>query len=254
MICIHNHVLPGVDDGSQSWEETKALMQQAAEEGIEEIIITPHFMKSGPYHLEKDELIKRFERLKKDCRAEGLAIKLHLGNELMIHHDLADLLEDRRINSLADTHYVLVEFPFENYRDEYDEWLYDIRCLGYTIVIAHPERYRFVQRDVNFCLRWLDEGDLLQCNTTSLAEEKKEALIYQMIDHKMVSFFATDSHNEHRPLSMKTAYQKIEKRYGSITAELLFRENAKLLLADERIVNEGYQKIEKKGFFSKLFK
>ena len=71
-------------------------------------------------------------------------INLHLGNELYIHPDLPELLEKGEVLTLAESDYILVEFPFQNYKDEYDEILYEL-ALRYRIIIAHPERYNFVQ-------------------------------------------------------------------------------------------------------------
>ncbi len=252
MIDIHNHILFGVDDGSSTIEQSIMMLKEAEKDGITEIILTPHYIKNGPFKLKKQELLDKYQLLLKKCREEELQIKIHLGNELMIHPELPDMIDEGKVCSLADSMYVLVEFPFDKYRMEYDEILYDLRCLGKCIIIAHPERYRYVQDDPNFCIRWLKEGDLLQCNATSLVSHEK--LLYQMIDAHFVSFIASDAHNQSRPLKLYEAYSKIENKYGKLTASLLFRENPKMLLENNQIVNENYTKIEeKRRIFAKLF-
>ena len=154
MIDIHSHLIPGVDDGSQSIEESLALLKQAEEDGITELITTPHFIKNGEYRIRASELVKRFNELKQAYQG---SIKLHLGNELYIHPDLPELLEQGEILTLGESDYILIEFPFNSYKDEYDEILYEL-SLKYRIVIAHPERYRYVQEDPNFCLQRCTKG------------------------------------------------------------------------------------------------
>ena len=121
MIDIHSHLLPNVDDGSKSMTETLSLLNDAEKDGITEIILTPHFMKNGEFRIKAPELIEKFNILKNTYQG---SIKLNLGNELYIHPDLPELLERNEVLSLSETDYILVEFPFVNYEEEYDEILY----------------------------------------------------------------------------------------------------------------------------------
>ena len=241
MIDSHSHLVPGVDDGSQSIEESLALLKQAEEDGITELITTPHFMKNGEYRIKASELVKRFNELK---QAYSGSIKLHLGNELYIHPDLPELLEKGDILTLAESNAILVEFPFQNYKKDYDEILYEL-SLKYRIIIAHPERYRYVQEDPNFCLRWLKEGYLLQSNQNSLFKKETKKILLSMIAHGFVSFIASDAHNEYRPLILKEAYDLLEEEFGMRVAKQLTEENPGKLLVNEEIRVE-YQEIEKK--------
>ena len=118
MIDIHSHLLPNVDDGSKSMTETLSLLNDAEKDGITEIILTPHFMKNGEFRIKAPELIEKFNILKNTYQG---SIKLNLGNELYIHPDLPELLERNEVLSLSETDYILVEFPFVNYEEEYDE-------------------------------------------------------------------------------------------------------------------------------------
>lgn len=241
MIDIHSHLVPGVDDGSQSLEESLALLKQAEEDGITELITTPHFMKNGEYRVKASELVKRFNELKQEYQG---SVKLHLGNELYIHPDLPELLEKGEILTLAGSDYILIEFPFNSYKDEYDEILYEL-SLKHRIIIAHPERYHYVQDDPNFCLRWLKEGYLLQSNQNSLLKKETKKFLFSMIEHGFVSFIASDAHNEYRPLILKEAYDLLEEEFGISVAKQLTEENPRKLLINEEILVE-YQEIKKK--------
>ena len=247
MIDIHSHLVLGVDDGSQSIEESLALLKQAEEDGITELITTPHFMKNGEFRVKAPDLVKRFNELK---RAYQGSIKLHLGNELYIHPDLPELLEKGEILTLAESDYILIEFPFNSYKDEYDEVLYEL-SLKYRIIIAHPERYHFVQDVPNFCLRWLKEGYLLQSNQNSLFKKETKKVLFSMIVHGFISFIASDAHNECRPLILKEAYDLLEEEFGMRVAKQLTEENPGKLLVNEEIFIK-FKKIEKK--IKKIFK
>ena len=232
MIDIHNHLIPGIDDGSDSLQLTRKLLIDAIEEGITEICITPHFMKHGPYKVRKKELVSLFEDLK--TKTSDLDIQMHLGNELYIDRQLDELLENNEVCTLNGSKYVLVEFPFEYYRKEYDDYLYNI-SLNYQIIIAHPERYQYVKQDYDFVNRWLNEGYLLQSNSTSLLNRETKRVIFDFIEKGKLSFIASDAHNQYRPLSLFDAYNLIARKFSEETADLLMNSNPEIVLKDKTI-------------------
>lgn len=245
MIDIHNHTLYGIDDGSQTIEEAIELLQQAKQQGIEQIILTPHYVLDGSYYAPKDKVIELINSL--DEYAKELDITLHTGHELFIHRDLCECLKNNKCCTLANSKYILVEFPFDHYDDEYDYILEDLRSLGYKIIIAHPERYSYVKKDVNFCLRWLEEGDLLQCNQNSFLRKDYHKLIKKMLTHGFISFIASDTHGKQRPIQLKEVYELVTKKYGQELANDLFYNNAKAIIEHKVLVNNSYRPV--KGLF-----
>ncbi len=232
MIDIHNHLIPNIDDGSDSLELSRTMLEEAIEEGITHVCITPHFMKHGPYNVEREKLIEMFYEFKEEVK--DLNISLYLGNELYIDRDLDELLIKKKICSLNNTRYVLIEFPFHDYKNDFDEYLYNI-SLNYKIIIAHPERYSYVQKDQEFVNRWLKQGYYLQANATSLWDREEKKAMFFMIEKGQLSFIASDAHNKHRPLSLIDAYDLISRKFDEQTARGLMYQNPALMLQDKKI-------------------
>ena len=233
MIDIHNHLIPNIDDGSDSLSLSRKLLEDAVKEGITDVCITPHFMKHGPYSVRKKELLDLFEWFKEDVK--DLNIKLYLGNELYIDSELDELLLNNEICTMNDSRYVLIEFPFESYKREYDEYLYNV-SLQYQIIIAHPERYSYVKKDHDFVNRWLKEGYLLQSNSTSLNSSDSRKAIFDLIEKGKLSLMASDAHNEYRPLSLIDAYELISRKFSRETADYLMEINPRRVIDDEPIM------------------
>lgn len=229
MICIHNHLLPGVDDGVKTFEEAKELLDEGYKSGITKAILTPHFVnRKAGYNstVENNKTIfNDFKEYVKD-----IPVDLYLGNELFIDPKLDEMLLRKEVLSLANSKYVLVEFPMTYYRDEYDEILYNITVSGYRVIIAHPERYSYVQEDYRFAEQWLKEGYLLQSNADSLNNHNTKKVIKKLLDKDMLTFIATDAHNKYRPFKLADAYRFVEKHYGKERAEDLFVNNPQKIL------------------------
>lgn len=232
MVDIHNHIIPNIDDGSDSLELSRHLLEDAVEEGITDVLITPHFMKHGPYNIRKKELVPLFESFK-ESNAD-LNINLYLGNELYIDRELDELLANDEICTMNNSGYVLVEFPFDRYKREFDEYLYNI-SLSYQIIIAHPERYRYVQKDHSFVDRWIKEGYYLQSNQNSFFDRETRGTVFSLIEKGKLAFVASDCHNEYRPLSLIEAHDLITKKFSEATADLLLEINPMRVINDEPI-------------------
>ena len=235
MIDIHCHILPLVDDGCSSIEESRKLLINAINEGISDVCITPHFSRNDDYVCRADALNTKFNELKNAC--SDLKINLFLGNELMIDKDLDELLINKQLLSLNESKYVLVEFPFEGYKSEYDEYLYNISISGYKIIIAHPERYMWVINNPKYIDKWLNEGYYIQCNVTSLNDRKIRNFMYKLIEEGKMHFICSDAHNVNRPLSLVDGYKLISKKFNDNVADVLFNDNPKKVLFNDNVQN-----------------
>ena len=139
-IDIHSHVLPMVDDGAESVEMALLMLRTAAEEEIEKIILTPH-QKADRRCATPEGILHRMEELQELAGKEHIPVQLYPGNEILYRHGLAELLEQRKIRTLADSRYVLIEFfPGEDYSYIRDA-LGRVTSFGFWPVLAHVERY-----------------------------------------------------------------------------------------------------------------
>lgn len=233
-IDIHSHILPGIDDGSLNYYESLKLISSAIKDGIRYIVLTPHYMHHGRYRVAKEDLLAHYHHFKETIMSAGLDITLFLGNELYIHDELDEIILNDYVCTMNNTSYVLIEFPFGTYNDKYDRILRSISLNGYRIIIAHPERYAYVRKDIDFCQRWLKKGYYLQINQDSLFNNLEKTAM-KLIDKGYVSFVASDAHNENRPCALSKAYDKICEKFSNKVANELFCENAIKILKDEYI-------------------
>ena len=166
IIDLHNHILPGVDDGARSIDDAVEMAALAAQCGIKKIIATPHYqygVSASPETLEN-----AFHALCSALEYEKIGVTLEKSMEIMATDNLPELLQQRKVWTYPNTSYFLVEFaPDENW--EYFDWLLD-RCAaaGFTPVIAHPERYHAVRRHPEMAQRWQEKGYGVQVNRDSL--------------------------------------------------------------------------------------
>ena len=251
MIDIHCHALFGVDDGAPKIEVSLELLKDAYDHGTTDVVLTPHFWK-GIFAETPEELAKRKALLDAKLAAENIPIKTHIGNELYMCRNLDEMLDNLECNTMAGTNYILTEFSMERYAPENDEYLYNVIVSGYRPIIAHPERYKYVQDDPSIVNKWIREGCLLQANADQLFDKKGLKVIDYLIENGKLSFIASDGHGTHRPVRLDKGYGFIEQRYGKDIAELLFTENPRKL-----IVNADVFPVEarrKKSLFTKILR
>src|SRR5690625_4699713 len=140
MIDIHNHILPGIDDGSKTEKDSINLAKAAVDEGISTIIATPHH-RNGIYDNERDSIIKYVELLNELLKQEGIPVDILPGQETRINGDMLKELEEGKIQPLNDTKYVFVEFPFSSFLHYSEKLLLDLQVKIYISIIDPPARY-----------------------------------------------------------------------------------------------------------------
>lgn len=237
-IDIHSHILPGFDDGSRSIEQTMSMAEIAQMEGIRVIIATPHF-KLGRIMPSPLEIEKCLNQIQDKLDSQGSQIRLLPGSEIYYSHDIASLLSEKKILTLAFSRYVLVEFsPFVEYR-YIKSALQDLLLEGYLPIIAHIERYHNLWKDYEIIQEIVNMGAYVQVNAPSILGDlgkKHKKRCKHLLKDKLVHFIATDSHNpDNRAPILKKCMAYIEKKYDIEYINQIFVENPNKILNDEFI-------------------
>jgi protein-tyrosine phosphatase len=228
MIDVHSHLLPGVDDGSRSFETSVDVLATFAEQGVECIVLTPHLNVSradeAPYELHLAIL--------DELRTKAAAVpELKLGWEIMLDEPGRNLRSPRL--SLGGSHAVLVEFPLSGVPAQGGEELYRIRCSGVVPVLAHPERYWGCS--VAKVQHWKKAGAVIQMDTAGLLGKGRIAKVSrELLENGLVDLFASDNHGDRRTLA--TARDWLLEVSTPEHAELLTRGNARRLLDNQPLV------------------
>ena len=237
-VDIHCHILPGVDDGSQTPEETKAMLQKAWDEGIQIMVATPHYHKQrGKNDI---ELIKKQLLLTRKLAKEvNPKMQICLGMEIYYGEDVPELLKEGRVVSIRKSRYILVEF---SPGDEFQYILNAVRKLqmsGHTVIIAHIERYNCLRKDISNVEYLREMGAYLQVNTVSITGSYGRSVkkfLREVLKAHLVQLVGTDAHgSERRTPKMQEAYKEVVKRCGEEYADQIFGQNAKKVLRNEEI-------------------
>lgn len=196
MIDIHSHILNEVDDGSVSLENSIEILKKAESAGFTDIILTPHFIE-GYYENIKSEISPKIRALKQAEYDENIEVTLHHGNEIFLSENTPKLIYDCKASTLANSRYVLFEVPFTTKMMTMEEILGQIIEMGAIPVLAHPERFNFIQEDPASLIKLLKMGVLAQSNYGSFIgmygkEAKKTAEI--LIENRLIQFLGSDVH------------------------------------------------------------
>ena len=237
-IDLHSHVLPALDDGAKDFSKTREMLQMAYEEGIREIIATPHFFASRK-SASVEEIKENIRSVKEAMEDWGFSIELYSGNEIYYRSEVAELLEEGKICTLADSRYVLVEFePTTDYSYLRDGIL-KLDSYGYIPILAHAERYECLWEKKERLQRVKDHGGLIQVNASSfhggMFDEMAKRAKYIM-KNDLLDFVGTDAHSTgKRSPKMKETASHLYKKLGEKKAEQILLKNPKAVIQGEEI-------------------
>lgn len=231
MIDAHCHLLFQVDDGSGTIEESVAMLQEASNQGMEAIILTPH-CRHGMFPYSKDTIEAHFAQIKP--YADELGIGLYLGTEYHADSRMTEAFSNGKCHTLADGKYILVEYSYHSEFAFARQMTQEAVRFGYIPVIAHVERYGFVMEDPQSLAELKDMGALIQVNADAvlgLEERRTKKLCKMLLKEDLVDLIASDSHGiKERSCNMKRCYEYVAKKYGAATADALFCENPAQIL------------------------
>ena len=221
MIDIHTHILPAIDDGSKSIENSIKMLNDLYADGVTDAILTPHYR--GEYDCSKEDLIKRFTEFK--SLVKDVPINLYLGQEIYVDREALNLLTAGELLTLNNSKYVLLEFHYFEKADIV-EAVYVAKVRGFIPIVAHVERYEYLDFDDVFEIKSL--GGLIQVNATSLVNKENKAYfkrVKKLLKYDLVDFIASDCH-DFRPIRIGEVRKIVERKYGKELSKRVFVTNA----------------------------
>ncbi len=238
MIDFHTHILPNIDDGSKSIEETFHLLQEAKQAGFESIILTPHYIENY-YETNKPEREVWVKAIMENLKAKGVDINLYLANEIYISENIIKLLEEGKAATINETSYVLFEMPLNNEPLNLYNVIYSLQENKIVPILAHPERYSFIQKEPDLVYELIQKGCLMQANYGSiigLYGSKAQIIVQKLLETNQIHFLGSDVHKEKSIYpKIPEALNKIEQIIGPEKLEQLTTTNPKLVLSNKKI-------------------
>lgn len=238
LIDMHNHILPGVDDGSKDMDMSIKMLHIAASEGITSIILTPH-NKPNHRNVHKDSMSARIEELRRQCELNGINIEFYTGNEVFYRSGVIDAIEEGRAMTMAGSMYVLLEFTPETEWDYVRRGVYEVVSGGYTPIVAHVERYNHVMKSMDRVYELCDMGAHLQVNASSVMGEVGREIknaTKKLLKQDLVDFIASDAHDDKkRTPKLADCAKYITKKYGADRAQKIFVDNPKCIIENQYI-------------------
>ncbi len=233
MIDIHSHLIPAIDDGSQSMQQSLAVLRAFASAGVEGVVLTPH-VTASELATDADAAVHRRDAAYDPLRRIRLAApKLYVGFEIMLDQPLSAVsIGDRRF-SLAGSRYYLVEFSWSVVPDFARNVLAKIAGAGAVPLVAHPERYEGCSPET--VRSWRAVGAKMQIDSTSLTRATGRGhRARQLLANGLADLIAADNHGNQRILT--TGVEYLERRVPGNSVELLSSVNPRAIIDDEEMV------------------
>ena len=206
-VDMHSHLLPGLDDGLKEVETSVEFIKELQTLGYKKLICTPHIL-SDLYPNSRDTIMPKVDLLRKALAKAGVKMKIDAAAEYMIDHDFLQVIGSSKKADLLtlDGTYILVEMSYLAPSPVFEQTIFDLRMLGLTPILAHPERYSYYHPVFAQYERFKELGCKLQVNLLSLSGgygQQVRKTAEKLFKSKMVDFLGTDLHHERHLHNLK---------------------------------------------------
>lgn len=230
MVDVHSHILPALDDGSSSMEESLAMLKIAYEEGIRTMYATPHNM-PGKGCPSRSTVEKRAEELKAAAAEAGIKMNILLGTEYFYREEVIEFFEDEKIIPMANTRCVLIEFDPGVGRTYVKNAVREVLAQDFIPIIAHVERYSALMAKKQETVRELRTmGALIQVNAGSIMGNlglEAKWNTKSMLKQGLVDLLGTDAHSSrHRAPRMAECAAYLKKKFDAAYCKRLLQAEA----------------------------
>lgn len=247
MIDIHSHILPNIDDGAKNIEETLHLLREAKQVGFQAIVSTSHYME-GYYETNVPEREMWMKVIYEKGQEENIGLKLYLGNEIYLSENIVELLKNGKASTINDTSYILFEMPLNVEPLNLYNVIYEMQENKLIPILAHPERYSFIQQNPDLIYDLVEKGIYMQSNYASIIGyygKRAQVIVKKLLENNMVHFLGSDVHRKNTIYpKIPEILTKLEKIVGKEELEKLTTTNPKLVLQNKRIHINNPNKIE----------
>lgn len=231
MIDLHLHILPGIDDGSESIEESVKMARKLAGLGFNGVFCTSHYIADSPQAADNQTKNRLREKLQAELDKAGIKLKLLPGNEIYIDPKMVDFLTTKKatclggdFNARKKNQHVLFELPFYAEVSYLRDIIFELKAKGLVPVLAHPERYLFIQKNKEAVFELKKLGVKLQSNYGSIVGQyggKAKKIMKFLLKNRLVSYLGTDIHRAEGSLFLK--FEKAEKKIIKLIGETEYR-------------------------------
>ena len=236
MIDIHSHLLPTIDDGSSSWDESLAMARQAVADGTTELAVTHHILSNQDFEQEP-EILAKYAEMKQRLAEAKVPLVLHLASELYYEQDLNLAPQIATYNHTG--RYFLVEFPMQGIPRGAVDQFFELALDGKTPIIAHPERNLGFLKNPSRAYDFVQRGALLQMNAGSLVGKYGEGvknLAIALLNAHLIHFVGSDGHNTtRRSMRMREVSRIVRDMWGDAMSREIFQDNPRKMLAGEEL-------------------
>jgi len=228
MIDIHCHLLPNVDDGPTSWDDSLEMARIASQDGIQIAVTTPHWIQGTKWEPSPNEINEKVEVLNKKLKENEIPLTILPGMEVGISENLRKLVSSGEVLTLGKSNYLLVEIPYVSLPYGIEEIIFNLKVVGIYPILAHPERNQELQKNPKRILELVNAGAFIQVTAGSfcgLFGERAKQCVMQFARFGVLHAVASDAHSVKERAPILTGGLKVME-------ELVGREEVHLLLAN----------------------
>jgi len=212
-VDLHSHLIPGIDDGSQSMEESLTLLQGIEALGYEKVITTPHIMLDA-YRNTPEIIHNGLASLRKAAEEVDIKVEIDAAAEYYLDDGFYALLEKGDMLTIKDK-YLLFETSYVSKPIQLEEMIFEIGAAGYQPLMAHPERYRYIKNPLKEYSRLKDLGVMFQVNLNSFGGhygKSAKVLVEVLSEAGMIDFLGSDIHHKKQVKTLESVLQSDEYR------------------------------------------
>jgi tyrosine-protein phosphatase YwqE len=213
---IHSHLIPGIDDGSKTMEESIEMIEAFIDLGYTRLITTPHIM-SHRFPNTKEILEQGLHELRAELAARKMEITVEVASEYYLDETVMELVEKGEVLTFGKERYMLFEMSYVQPLHHLEDMIFEIKVAGYTPVLAHPERYVYMHDDFEKYRALKAKGVLFQLNVPSLGgyySKPVQKTAKRLVEAGMIDLIGSDAHK----MAHLSALKKVrsEKSYAAI--------------------------------------